>query len=692
MALTILSVAYPLAPVGPDAVGGAEQILSALDAAFVARGHRSLVVAAEGSCCRGELIAVPCESGPLDEAARRRARAETLRAIERALADYRVDLVHLHGIDFAEYLPTTTVPLLATLHLPPSWYPPEIFCRPRAHLVCVSRSQLADCPPSHAVLGYVSNGIDLAQFRPSTPGPEALALGRICPEKGFHHAARAARLAGVPLLIAGQLFDYEAHTRYFREVLVPELDEARRFIGPAGLDAKRELLAQARCLLAPSLEPETSSLVAMEALASGTPVIAFEQGALPEVVRHGSTGFLVKDEAEMARAIAEIDRLDRSECRRDAEQRFPLERMVDGYLRTYEAVLERSRPPRMRRTRLQVELADALPTSTAMREEWEALWSACPSATIFQHPQWALAWAEAYRPPEVRFATARVDDRLVAAAPLLIFEEQGRRVLTPIGAGLADYGGLLALAEAVAAVAALLEVFEHEGDWDELRFEQLQPDDLLLRVAAPRTVAEAIAPGEACPVLPLAGKRLEDFVPARFAARVRYDQRRIGRTGNAAWIRADASSAQALFDELARLHRLRWSARGEAGVLDERALAFHRALVARFAGTERLLLDALSIDGRVVAAVYGFRAHGLSVYYLGGFDPALGRLSPSVALLGWTIEQELRAGAAVFDFLRGREPYKYAWGASDRPTFRRVLVRRARGASHYAATGEVSGR
>ena len=102
-----------------------------------------------------------------------------------------------------------------------------------------------------------------------------MALGRICPEKGYHIALDAAARAGVPMVLAGEVFRYPAHEQYFRDEIAPRLDASRRFIGPVGLHRKRRLLSEARCLLAPSLAPETSSLVAMEALACGTPVIAF---------------------------------------------------------------------------------------------------------------------------------------------------------------------------------------------------------------------------------------------------------------------------------------------------------------------------------------------------------------------------------------------------------------------------------
>jgi glycosyltransferase involved in cell wall biosynthesis len=163
----------------------------------------------------------------------------------------------------------------------------------------------------------------------------ALALGRICPEKNWNVATDAAKQAGVPLLLAGEVFPYEAHQTYFREQIEPRLDRLRRFIGPAGFARKRRLLSAARCLLVPSLAPETSSLVAMEALACGTPVIAFPSGALPDIVEHGVTGFIVRSSQEMAEAIRQADEIDPETCRRTARDRFSLEQMVNRYFALY---------------------------------------------------------------------------------------------------------------------------------------------------------------------------------------------------------------------------------------------------------------------------------------------------------------------------------------------------------------------
>ena len=348
--LTVLSTAYPLAPVGPDAVGGSEQILSALDRALVAAGHRSIVVACEGSTAAGELVTYqgPPKHHAIDPAFTAARRADAACAIQRVLDTEQIDVIHMHGLDFHAYLPPPGPPLLATLHLPPDWYPPAALepPRPDTWVQCVSKNQLGRAPASPRMLSPIPNGVPVTTLGAIHPRKcsYALMLARICPEKGVHLALQAAHQAGVKLLIGGEIFPYEAHQAYFRDQVAPLLDRDRRYLGPVDFRHKRRLLAAARCLLVPSLCAETSSLVAMEAASCGTPVIAFRAGALPEVVEHGRTGYLVDDAPAMAAAIARIRTIDPERCRATARRRFGLDRMTAAYLKRYHQ-LARGRVP-----------------------------------------------------------------------------------------------------------------------------------------------------------------------------------------------------------------------------------------------------------------------------------------------------------------------------------------------------------
>lgn len=343
MSMTILSIAYPFAPVGERCIGGAEQILTDLDCALVRAGHRSLVLACAGSTAAGTLFSFPPLRTVSNAESRHLHNRQVQAALDRVLAAHPVDLVHMHGFDFYEYQLPPEIPMLATLHLPLAWYPQSVWrsILPRnMQLQCVSESQRRAGPEALHNVPVIPNGVEL-------PSPEenrtkqnfAMVLGRICPEKNQHAALQACFQAGISVLLGGHVFGWPEHQKYFREKVKPLLDQEHdgirhHFLGVIPSARRAQLLARARCLLHPTLAPETSSLAAMEALAAGTPVIAYPSGALPEIIEDGVTGFLVDNTETMAAAIRRIHRIAPESCRA-AAARFSKDRMIRDYFDLY---------------------------------------------------------------------------------------------------------------------------------------------------------------------------------------------------------------------------------------------------------------------------------------------------------------------------------------------------------------------
>jgi glycosyltransferase involved in cell wall biosynthesis len=346
MRLTVLSIAYSFAPVGPDCVGGAEQILTDLDYALVAAGYSSLVLACESSAAAGELIPFPPLRNSLDSPGERQwCRAQLQAVLDRTLSQQQVDLIHMHGFDFHEYQLPLDIPVLVTLHLPLGWYPSTIWNSAPAnlHFQFVSETQRLSCPAVLSDAPVIPNGVEISEA--AKKGDDfAMVLGRICPEKNQHTALEAGFLASTPVVMGGHVFPWREHKRYFQEKVVPLLEQRRNgiqhmFCGPLSRAKSRQLLALAKCLLHPTLAPETSSLVAMEAMAAGTPVIAYRSGALPEIVDDGVSGFLVNSAAEMAAAIHRVHTIHREACRATAAQRFSKQRMVEQYFQLYQKMI-----------------------------------------------------------------------------------------------------------------------------------------------------------------------------------------------------------------------------------------------------------------------------------------------------------------------------------------------------------------
>jgi glycosyltransferase involved in cell wall biosynthesis len=177
-------------------------------------------------------------------------------------------------------------------------------------------------------------------------------LGRICPIKGTHHAIEIAKRAGMPLKIAGEV--QPIFRKYYEREIRPHVDGRNvEFVGEADLALKNELLSNATAMLFPIGWDEPFGLAMIEAMACGTPVIAFDHGSVPEVIDDGLTGFVVGSIADAVAALYHVDTLDRRRVRDQFEQRFTVERMAQDYLAAYRHL------PRMHRIEPRLELVSA---------------------------------------------------------------------------------------------------------------------------------------------------------------------------------------------------------------------------------------------------------------------------------------------------------------------------------------------
>jgi glycosyltransferase involved in cell wall biosynthesis len=224
----------------------------------------------------------------------------------------------------------------------------------RAHLLAGDSLLIAACSSSlydHGTAGdrarcrTVHNAIDtrLYTLALSVPAEAPLVfLGRLEAIKGVHHAIAIAREAGRRLIIAGNRVGTPSGNQYFEREIRPHLDRERvRYVGEVDDAQKDALLGGAAALLMPIEWDEPFGIVMIEALACGTPVIGFRRGAVPEVVRHGETGFICQTPSEAARLVAELPTLSRSRCREDVERRFSPTALVDAYERVYRELAAR---------------------------------------------------------------------------------------------------------------------------------------------------------------------------------------------------------------------------------------------------------------------------------------------------------------------------------------------------------------
>jgi glycosyltransferase involved in cell wall biosynthesis len=328
----------PLAEsVPPKLYGGTERVIAWLVDELVELGHGVTLFASGDSKTRGELHSVWPKALRLGQRGidSNAACAVLLQALAKRAAEF--DLIHSH-IDWLPLplLGRLGVPFVTTAHgrLDLPGLPHVIREFPEARFVSISDHQRLPLPDANWV-GTIHHGIPLDLFRPSyAPGSYLAFLGRLTADKGPEAAIRIARAAGTPLRIAAKL--PRAETAYFRKNLEPLLEGAGvEFVGEVDDSRKQPFLADAAALLFPINWPEPFGLVMIEAMACGTPVIAYPSGSVPEVVEDGVTGFIVESEKEAVAALSELGRLDRRAIRTRFEERFSARRMVRQYANLY---------------------------------------------------------------------------------------------------------------------------------------------------------------------------------------------------------------------------------------------------------------------------------------------------------------------------------------------------------------------
>lgn len=349
--LRIAMLAPPWIAVPPTGYGGVESVVSALTEALVALGHDVTLFCAPGSVstARVETLLGTVHPDEIERALYESDHvARALTAIEPHGGPSRFDVVHDHsGFTALALADRLDVPFVHTLHGPFDAGTAAFYSGHghKAALVAISAAQLRSAPVGVVADAIIRNPVDVAVWPLREVKDDYLLwVGRINPEKGPHRAIAVARAAGVPLVLAGIV--QPGQEAFFAAEIAPHLDGERvRFVGEVGGAAKRALFAGARGLLMPIRWSEPFGMVMIEALASGTPVIAFDEGAAPEIVVDGVTGFLVADEAEMAAAVPRLPSLSPRACRTWVVEHCDAAVIAAAYVELYTSVAARPLVP-----------------------------------------------------------------------------------------------------------------------------------------------------------------------------------------------------------------------------------------------------------------------------------------------------------------------------------------------------------
>ncbi|MCL4313007.1 MAG: glycosyltransferase family 4 protein [Actinobacteria bacterium] len=336
-------IAPPWTPVPPALYGGIELVVDQLARGFVAAGHSVTLFTTGDSTCP-----VP-KKWILDTAEGKRlgmAVPELRHVMHAYEALGHQDIIHDHTVigPVMQEL-HRGVPVVTTIHGPFNDELTDIYSRiaDKVPIIAISNAQ-RNSAPNVPVATVIHHGIEASDFPMGDgSGGYLLFLGRMSPEKGAHRAIRVARQAGMPLYMAAKMRE-AWEIQYFKEQVEPLLGDDAQYLGEVPHSQKLELLAGAVGLLFPIRWNEPFGMVMLEALACGTPVIAFPEGSVPEVIEDGKTGFICDNEEEMVAAVHKLGDIDRQTCRQTTETRLSASRMVQDHLKLFDALVTKHQP------------------------------------------------------------------------------------------------------------------------------------------------------------------------------------------------------------------------------------------------------------------------------------------------------------------------------------------------------------
>lgn len=339
--MKIAQIAPLIERVPPKTYGGTERVVSALTEELVKRGHDVTLFASGNSVTAARLV--PIYPNNLRDAKLNPFQENSIRLMGIGIPYSRqdeFDIIHDHNLPFSA--PTAhlaRVPVVATLHGPIDPGNQELYeAMTNPYLISISKAQV----PSHTNMNHITtiyHGFDMKNYPFSHKSENYLLyVGRIAPKKGLHHAIYVAKKLNLKLIIAAKFV--EIHKDYFEDIVKPHLSDQIRWIGEVRDLERNKLMEKALAVLHPACWDEPFGLTMIESLACGAPVIAFNRGSIPEIIKNGKVGFVVNTEDEMVNAVTKIGEIRRIDCRRYSLANFKVEKMTDEYEIVYQAILK----------------------------------------------------------------------------------------------------------------------------------------------------------------------------------------------------------------------------------------------------------------------------------------------------------------------------------------------------------------